>query len=199
MKKQSQLISFISVLALLGAFLLIIFVVTPRVRQLWDLSSQAKGKGEQIALKQQEVESVKEASVLVKGAKQEVEMLQIAVPDKEKAEEALAQLSSATAAAGLKMTSVGLHGAQDGFVKISMSVFGPFDKFIGLMGNLESNLRPIKIDDYTVTSSEDSSDVSASLNLLFPYLPQTSPTPQVSATASVNSATSNQENILDEE
>lgn len=193
MKKQSQLTSFLSVLALLGAFILIIFVLVPKIRQLSDLSNQAKAKSEQIELKKQEIAAVRQASALIKSAKQEVQTLQIAVPDKEKTEEALAQLSDATASAGLDLTSIGLHGAQDGYVKVSATVFGPFDKVIALMGNLEKNLRPIRVDDYTVTSSEGSADVSTTLNLSFPYLPQA-----VASVSASPQANASQESTINE-
>jgi hypothetical protein len=186
MNKHSQLLSFLSVLALLASFVLVIFVIVPKISQLGSLSEQGNTTQQQIDLLTKKIEAIRQASGVIKSAAQDIDTLQIAIPQQQASEQALAQLSSATGTAGVQLTSVSLDNTEAGYVKVTATVFGPYDKLIVLMGDLEQNLRPVRVDDYNISTSPDSSDITTTLDISFPYIPP------VKAGASVTAASTPQ-------
>jgi len=168
---SKQRMILLSVVALLLSFLIIIFFTVARISDLKTLSTEAKAKEAELEAGIAQVQSVRNATQLIKVAKGDMQTLGIAIPDQEKGEEALAQLGANAASSGLEIKSIAIGGGDASNLGISVATTGSFDQTMTFLANLEKNLRPVKVKNYTFAAVEDSSSVDASFALLFPNLP----------------------------
>lgn len=173
MKKNSQLVILVVLLALLLSFLGIVFVIVPQISSLKDISNQIAAKQVELSAGRAEVEAVRTAAQLIKSASSDIATLGIAVPNGAKADEALVQVTQAASQAGLTVqnASVG-QGDQSGYVAFSVSTEGSYDQTVAFIANLEKSLRPAGIVDYSLSSTEKASVISATFNIKFPYVTQ---------------------------
>lgn len=168
---NTQKIILVSVVALLLSFFIIILYTVPRISNLKSLSTQVAAKEAELEAGLEEVRSVRSAVQLIKTAKSDMATLGIAIPDQEKAEEALAQLGANASSSQLQIKSIAIGAGEASNIGISISTSGSFDQTMTFLSNLEKNLRPIKIANYSLSATEDASLVEASFTLLFPFLP----------------------------
>lgn len=183
--QKNQSLIYISVLALLIAFILVIIFIVPKIATLKDLSTQVAKKEDELNAGKQKVEDLKRAAALIKTARSEVETMQIAVPTKEKMDEAVAQLSAAATQAGLSIQSVTIGTPSKGMANLTVTTEGEFSNTVSFMSNIEQNLRPATFSDFSLASSQANSLISATFNLSFPFIDE-SATPTPTATTNGN-------------
>jgi Tfp pilus assembly protein PilO len=181
--KSLQVIVLISVLALLVSLILIIFYIVPNVSSLRDLSNQVLSKQQELEAGKSKVAAIRRAVQTINSAKRDVETLGIAIPSSPSPELALIQLSSAASQAGITITSASIGQAEKGYQNISFSTSGKFENTLSFLEKIEKNLRPVKINNYTINSVERSSDLSATFTFAFPYIEK-----QAAATATAVSS-----------
>lgn len=180
-QKKSQISTYLSVLALLAAFILVITYIVPKITVLKDLSTQIVAKESELSAGKQKVEDLKKAAGLIKMARSQMETLQIAVPTKEKADEAVAQLSAASSQAGLSIQSITVGTSSGGIATLTVTTEGEFSNTVSFMSAVEQNLRPATFSDFSIASSQTDSVISATFNISIPYINESpSPTPDTS-------------------
>jgi Tfp pilus assembly protein PilO len=169
-QKKSQIPTYLSVLALLASFVIVIMFVVPKIAVLKDLSNKVALKESELNAGKQKVEDLKKASALIKTARSEMETLQIAVPTKEKVDEAVAQLSAASNQAGLSIQSITIGTPGAGVASLTVTTEGEFSNTVSFMANVEQILRPASFSDFSVASSQTNSLISATFNIAFPFI-----------------------------
>jgi len=167
--KKGQGMLLISVVALLGSFIIVITYIVPKISSLKDLANQVAAKEQELETGRSKVEALKKATAIIKIARSEIETLGIAVPSKERADEALAQIAKIASDSGLSLQSVNSGTSGDGFVNITVSCEGSFPSVQTFLEKIERNLRPVKVMDYTVASGTDGGSVSSTFNFSLPY------------------------------
>lgn len=180
--KIPQNLLYLSVLALLASFILVIFVIIPKATTLKSLSNEASSKENQLTAGKDQIASLREAITLIQTAKKDVELLGVAVPAKANAEEALAQISANAQGASVQLKNVTVSGEENGNLKISVSILGKYSDTVLFMKNLETNLRPVTVNDLAISSGTDGSLLISTFNLLFPYLNNADETSQTGVT-----------------
>lgn len=170
MPRNSQLTVLIVLVALLLSFLGIIFVIVPRISTLKTLSDQVAAKQAELDAGRQEVQSLKAAVQLIQSAQKDIETLGIAVPNSPKADEALVQLSQAATQAGLTVKSAAISPSEDQSITFTVSTDGQYNSAVSFIANMEKNLRPVAFIDYTLSATQNSSVISATFNISFPYI-----------------------------
>lgn len=168
-KNQSLLL--ISVLALLASIVIVIVYVVPKITALKDLSNNVAIKQQELQDGKNKVEALKKATAIIKVARFEMETLGISIPAKENADEAVSQIADAAGKAGLDVESINSSSSQEGSLALVVTSSGSFGNVTGFIENIEKNLRPVRITDYTVASSGDGK-VDATINLSVPFLAQ---------------------------
>lgn len=167
--KDNKKIIFLSVIALLLSFFIIAMYLVPKMKNLKTLSTQAAAKQAELDAGVEQVKAIRTAAQLIKAASKDIETLGISIPEQSRAEEALAQLGASASKSDVQVKSVSIGGGASGTLKITLSISGGFDQTMTFISNLEKNLRPIEIEDYTIASVEGGS-LDTSFNLNFPYL-----------------------------
>lgn len=191
MRKNSQFFILAVLVSLLLSILAIIFIIVPNVSSLKDLSNRVAAKEQELILGREKVQAIKEASNVIKSAQRDIQLLGVAVPEKEKADEALVQVTTAATSAGITVDRVVISPTETNSVNFTVSANGSYTDTITFMANLEKNLRPAKISDYSLSSNSLGSQVNSTFTVSFPYLPEAA---TASATASV-SPTATQTNL----
>jgi len=158
----------IGVLALLASLAIIIFLIVPRVSEMRDLSNNIAAKEAELEIGKKKVSSLRSAVQLIKTARRDMEILGVAVPADKDIAEALVQVNANASNSGVVIDAISTSGGEAGNVSINASVKGSYEQIMGFLSNSEKNLRPIKIVDYNLVSTEGT--ISATFNMLFPYL-----------------------------
>lgn len=176
MKKNSQFFILIVLLCLLLSLLAVIFLIVPHVSTLKNLSQKVAAKEQELTLGREKVQAIRNASILIKSAQRDIQLLGVAIPEKEKADEALVQVTSAASSAGISVQSAVISPSVNSAVSLTVSASGSYENTVSFIANLEKNLRPVKISDYSLASSS-SGQISSTFTISFPYLSaQPSPT-----------------------
>ena len=176
MQKNSQLFVLLVLVAFLLSFLGIVFFIVPRISSLKDLSNQVAAKDAELKAGIAEVQAIKAAVQLVASAQQSIQTLGIAVPEQARADEATVQISAAASKASISISSVTVASAENGYVNLTVSTVGSFDSTAAFISNLQNNLRPIKVIDFSIASGAEGSQLNSTFNLGFPYLPEVTTT-----------------------
>jgi Tfp pilus assembly protein PilO len=169
-------------LALLVAFLLIIFYIVPGVGDLKERATTVSNKKQQHDLGVSKVQAIRTAAQAIALAKKQVSLLGVAIPEMQNAEEAVLQISlaskdSSVAVKGISVGSTEVNGnTSSGALAISVSVTGEYPNIIKLTKALEKNLRPVTISNISISSADASNEVEAKFDLDFPYLGSTANT-----------------------
>ncbi len=191
MKKNSQFFVLLVLLCLLMSFLGIIFVIVPHVSTLKNLSQRVAAKEQELVLGEEKVAAVKDAATLIKSAQRDIQLLGVAIPEKQKADEALVQATTAASAAGISVQNVVISPSETSAIVLTLSASGSYQNTITFIADLEKNLRPVKITDYSLTSSSSGGQVNSTFTISFPYLNIPSPTATTGSTQTdTQSATS---------
>ncbi len=156
-------------------FFIVILYIVPKTTDLKNLSQRAAAKQSELEVGRQQVAAIRTATQLIKAARADMDTLGVAIPDKEKAEEALQQLSANASSSEITIKSVTAgtgqaETGQSGALTITVSVSGDFSNTIAFIGNLEKNLRPVKVVDYSIVASGVGALTDTTFNLSFPYL-----------------------------
>jgi Tfp pilus assembly protein PilO len=175
-RSNQQKIMIVAAISLLVAFLLIIFYIVPSISDLKDKATTIASKKQEHDLGVQKVQAIRSATQAIALAKKQVSLIGVAIPEKQNAEEAVLQISTASkdASVTVKGISVGdsevAGKATAGSLGISVSVTGEYANIVKLTKALEKNLRPVNISNISVSVGNTSSEVSAKFDLNFPYL-----------------------------
>ena len=188
MEKKPQLLIIIVLLALLASFLGIVFVIVPNISKLKDISDRVAAKEQKLEVGRTEVASIKEAAQLINSAQRDIELLGVAIPDGPKTDEAIVQISQAAAQSGLKIKNAAISEGAAGYITISFSTAGSYQDTVSFISNLEKNLRPVKVADYTISGADSGNLVSATFDIAFPFI---AAQPKASST---ETPTNNEEN-----
>jgi len=170
--KLKQTLAAISALALLASILAIIFIVVPKMRDLKSINTKVKAKEQELEAGKAKVAAVKKAAELIKKARKDLETLGVAVPNSEKAEEALLQVSSAAGEAGITVKSTTISASNEGqnSLNLAVSTTGHYDSTIKFMENLEKSLRPATTDSFNFSPRPETGDVDATFQISLPYV-----------------------------
>lgn len=201
-KSKTNQLSTLAALLLLVAILVIIFVVVPQVSSIREYSNQITQKEADLSSGEEQVQAIREYALVIKAARADVEKLGVSIPTEEKADEAVLQIASAASSAGIDLMSVSIASSSSsvsesatsdsgagGTLSLTISTTGEYGKTIAFVGNLEKNLRPVAIKNMSIAvDSENSSTISGSFLLEFPYIEASS-----SATSSTSENTTSQE------
>ena len=172
-KKPSQIILLISVFSLLVAILLVIFVIVPKVSELKNVASDVEAKKQELEAGKSKVAATKKAIQTMSSAKRDLDLLGVAIPTQPDPEDALVQVSAAAGKAGVKLSSIAISQgdtSKGSTLGLTFSALGNFDSTIALIDNLEKCLRPITVNDYAISNSENSGDLGSTFNLKLPYV-----------------------------
>jgi len=162
----------ISVLALLASLAIVIFLVVPRISEMKELSNNVAAKEAELEAGKNKVAALRNAIQLIKTARRDMEILGIAVPVDKDIAEALVQVNANASNSGVVIEAISAAEGETGNISISATVLGSYEQVMGFLSNTEKSLRPIKIVDYNLISTEGA--VDATFNLLFPYLKEES-------------------------
>jgi len=168
--KKGQGMLLISVVALLASFIIVISYLVPKISSLKDLANQVALKEQELETGKAKVEALKKATAIIKVARSEIETLGIAVPSKERADEAVAQIAKIAGDSGLNLQSVNAGAPGGGFINVTVSCEGSFPSVQTFLEKIEKNLRPVKVVDYTVASASGGASVSSTFNFSMPYV-----------------------------
>lgn len=183
MNKNPQFFILAVLLSLLLSILGVIFVIVPRVSSLKELAGQVAAKEQELILGREKVQAVREAAMLLNSAKRDIELLGVAIPEKEKADEALVQVTTAASTADVNVDRVVISPSETNSVIFTVSASGGYENTVSLIANLEKNLRPAKITDYSLSSNSSGAQVNSTFTISFPYLPEASPVASVTPTS----------------
>lgn len=168
---KNQPLLLIGALALLASVVVVIVYVVPKISALKDLANKVETKQQELETGKSKVEALKKAAAIIKVARSEMETLGIAVPTKEKADEAVSQIADASGKAGLDVESINASGSQEGSLGLVVTSSGGYGNVTNFIENIEKNLRPVKITSCTVVSNSEGK-VDATINLSVPFLAQ---------------------------
>lgn len=175
MEKNNQTLNVAAVLSLLLGFLMFIFVILPKIQNIKQVSADIATKQSELKAGQEKVAALRQAVQLMTSAKKDLEILGVAIPASENAEEAFAQLAANSSASGLEIKSTGVStGEADsgGNLTLTITLSGKFENFKTFLENLEKNLRPVKITDYNMAYNAETTNIDTTFNLSFPYIAQ---------------------------
>jgi len=198
--KLKQTLAAISALALLASILAVIFIIVPKMRDLKSINTQVKTKEQELEAGKAKVAAIKKAAELIRKARKDLETLGIAVPNKEKGEEALLQVASAAGKAEItvKSATISAGGEGRGLLSLAVSTSGRYDNTIRFMENLEKSLRPATVSSFNFSPKQGSADVDATFQIALPFVDETvlsSPTATASGSAQSGEPTSAKEII----
>ncbi|OQA52625.1 MAG: hypothetical protein BWY43_00414 [candidate division WS2 bacterium ADurb.Bin280] len=179
--KKATNVTNLAVLALLVAILVGILLVYPQISKIKTLSATVNQKESELNEGLMEVSEIKEFALLLKSAKSDIEKLGVAIPEEERADEALLQMAVAAGSAGINITGVGVdaQGAQSsqeaeggsGSVTLTVSTTGEYGKTIDFIKKAEKNLRPVSFRNITLSSDDESSgEIAGSFMIDFPFI-----------------------------
>lgn len=172
----------LAVLSLLVAILVGILLIYPQITKIKALSATVNQKESELEQGLREVSEIKEFALLLKSAKSDIEKLGVAIPEEERADEALLQMAVAASNAGISITGVGVdaQGSQDaqegellpsGTVTLTISTQGEYLKTVDFIKKAENNLRPASLRNINLSSDEEgSAGVSGSFMIDFPFI-----------------------------
>jgi len=187
-KTSPQTLLIAAALSLLVALVLIIAYMVPKINTLKDLNQTIVQKQQELDLGKQKVQAVRDAVQLLQQAKKEIEVLNIAMPTKEKAEESLLQVSEIASKQEIEITSATFaedktSGSQQ--LTMSLTTRGAYNKFVDFFNAVNTNLRPAVASGINFSPNEEKG-LEASFDLTFPYI---SPSADKSAAASGTATT----------
>lgn len=183
--------SALAVLAMLVAIIVVIFFIVPRVSAIRDLSNQVAQRESELKSGQAKVEAVKQFAMILKTAKNDIDKLGVSIPTEERADEALLQAASAASSAGVGISSVAIAASSEqvqnetaqsgsgdqaqstvksGVLTLTISARGSYSAMLDYIKKLEENIRPVTIQNLSIASSADSSDVDGTFTLHFPFV-----------------------------
>jgi len=169
--KLKQTLAAISALALLASILAIIFIIVPKMKDLKSINTQVKAKEQELEAGKAKVAAIKNAAALIKKARKDLETLGIAVPDQERAEEALLQVTSAAGKAEITVKSMTMSaGGEGNLLSVAVSTSGRYDNTIRFMENLEKSLRPAATTSFNFAPKVGTGDVDATFQIVLPYV-----------------------------
>jgi len=191
-KVKSQTILIISAAALIVAFILIIGVIVPKVNQLKQKNMAIAAKQQELDLGKKKVEALRAAELAIKTAKNDLDKLGVSIPYKEKSEEALAQLAAIATDSKTIIKTVSIGSSETGQLNVSITIEGNYNDTLKFISDVEKNIRPTQIRDYSMSWVEDQQSLNSTFNLIFPYVyeqpqgsSQLTPTTAATATSSV--------------
>lgn len=174
--RRAKAVIIFSTVILFFALVAFIVLLIPRINTLKEISSEVAKKKMEYEVGLYRVSLSQKAVDTIAQAKQESDLLGIAIPQSPKADEAIIEVSAAAKQSGLDITSAEVIKAKEGILSISFGTRGNYDNTIGFLGKLKNNLRPVKIVDMVLTKTSDDK-INASYNLDFPYLYQAAKSP----------------------
>jgi hypothetical protein len=169
-KPKSQIPTLIGVLALLVSILLIIFFVVPKTSEVKTLANEVAGKKQELELGKQKITAIREAIKLIASAKKEVDALNVSIPQAPSADEALAQIQAIASQSEVKIIETTIGSAADGYQEIAITMSGPYVNIVTYLDKMQNNLRPVKVNAFNLYYNEGTSDITMSIDLVFPYL-----------------------------
>lgn len=180
-------------MALLVAIGAVAFVIVPQLSSLRDTSNQVLAKDNELKAGQDKVAAIKQSAQLIVAAKKDIDLLGVALPVQENADEALAEAASAASDAGLTVKSISVGEAKEDRVTLAVTTTGNYAQVDKYLQNLQNNLRPVVVDNYNMSAdSSGNGALSASFSLSFPYIAQAAATTTASTQATEGGSTTNE-------
>lgn len=168
-KKTSQIPVALAALLLLVALVVLIAYIIPQITTLRDLNQSVVQKEQELAVGKQKVQAIRDAVQLIQQAKKEVEVLGIAIPTKEKAEESLLQIANIASRQEITVKTATFSSAE-GSLTMNVTAEGDYNKFIDFFNDVNSNIRPVVASDINFSPNEETGSLEASFDVSFPYL-----------------------------
>lgn len=181
---------------LILSLLLTIFLTWPKIKELKDKSTEMEAlKAEKLEL-DAKISALEDAKSQIAAAKKSIETLDLAIPPDDGMPEILVSLENMVSRAGLSLNqltpiSQGEETASSE-TKITVSSTGSFQNIISLYQLFEKNIRPIKFNSVSLTTSGDKGDVSSTFELSLLSTPKT-PASESGGTAEGSAAAGGQE------
>jgi len=176
-KNSSQTIILAAAGFLLVAFVAIITYLVPRVSEIKTLNDSIANKQQELALGRQKVQAIRDAIQVINKAKREIEILGIAIPDKEKAEESLVQITTIASANEITISNMSFSSGSDkkaSKLTVNVTAQGDYGKFASFFNALNTNLRPVAVSGINFSNNDSTNQLEAGFDLVFPYLSEDS-------------------------
>lgn len=171
-EKQNKIALVFATIILFVALVVLILVVIPKVSQLKDLSNQVESKKIEYDVGKIKVENASALASMISQYQIQAQTLGIALPSSGKAEDALVEISAASGAAGLRITSAEEQTDNKGNLQVNLSTKGSYGSSVNFFGKLRDNLRPVKILNMSMTKVDN--DITTDFTLVFPFFVQPS-------------------------
>ena len=169
-KTKSQIPMLIGVMSLLIAILLVIFFIVPKTSEVKTLANEVAVKKQELELGKQKVTAIREAVKLIASAKREIDTLDVSIPQTPSADEALAQVQTIASQSEVKIVETTIGSATDGYQEVTVTISGSYMNLVNYLDKMQNNLRPIKLNAFNLFYNETTSDITMSIDLVFPYL-----------------------------
>ncbi len=168
-KKATQTPVALAALLLLVALVVLIAYVIPQITTLKDLNQSIVQKEQELAIGKQKVQAIRDAVQLIQQAKKEVEVLGIAIPTKEKAEESLLQIANIASRQEITVKTATFSSAE-GSLAMNVTAEGDYNKFVDFFNDVNSNIRPAAVSGINFSPNEETGALEASFDVIFPYI-----------------------------
>lgn len=168
-KKSTQTPVALAALLLLVALVVLIAYIIPQITTLKDLNQSVVQKEQELAVGRQKVQAIRDAVQLIQQAKKELEVLGIAIPTKEKAEESLLQIANIASRQEITVRTATFSSAE-GSLAMNVTAEGDYNKFVDFFNDVNSNIRPAAVTGINFSPNEETGALQASFDLNFPYI-----------------------------
>lgn len=140
--------------------------VKPLTLEVRTTNAEIKAYQDQSGLLTQKIDKLKQLKPELASAKTELDNLKMAMPAAQQIPEVLVMVEALAMNNGLKITGTDITPDTAGNeVGVNMIASGSYDNLAAFTVKLEQNLRPIKIKSLNITSSAETSEISAAIGM----------------------------------
>lgn len=169
--KNSLIIALLVILSVMAGY----FLLWPFSNQLKEDNIALAAKEEELKLKKQKLDDLRELSQNFIQAEENLKSLELAMPEEDQIPEVIVQIEAVVGEAGLAIGDLNpKKNEKEGVVEVILSVDGEYGNIINLIGLLQENIRPVLISEINLSKGEKDEEgggtgLTFSLTVSFPY------------------------------